>query len=284
MATGLKGVLLLALAGLLATGCDSTVAPEEEERTFEGHVNVFFLKQADRLVRPDTLARYDVRTGQVLPRGRMWSRHVSLDFKPNGFNVVGEEETGKGAVIFLGIKEDGAARDDVFLESFGVNEGQVFVGSFGVGDKNSPASKAGSALEVGKQANSFQGTLYMFFIDGIGDPQNGPVEVQFLGSDGNRATFTIDPRTYTLLNEPALHVTGPSLGLQGTQEGFIVEMRKEQGEPEVFPLNVMRAELPVTQSGQTAPAWLGSTHSNVSYSLGMSQSDLFEYNLFFVEL
>ena len=273
MATGLKGVLLLALAlaGLLATGCDSAVT-SEEERTFDGHVNVSFLKQTDRLVQPDTLARYDVRTGQVLPRGRMWSRHVSLDFKPDGFYVVGEKEAGQETTVFLGIKEDGAARDDVFLESFGVY------------DKDSPASKSESALEVGKQANSFQGTLYVFFIDGIGDPQSGPVEVRFLGSYGKRAVFTIDPRKYTLPNEPAFRVTGPSLGLEETQEDFIVEVRTREEEPDVFPLNLIRVDLSTTQPEWTGPAWLGGMDSNISYHLEAPRPDSFEYNLFLVEL
>lgn len=193
-------LVLIAILGVFSLGaCDGT-GPEAEQ---EEPVGLTFT-QRDSLDRTVTdLGAYAVSlVDQPVLRGAMKADVVL--------------EGHQGAMSYGRVGGNPDKEVVVFLLTFDGRTGTVNYqgGAFEPGVRSQPVE----GIPTGEDdVDTFRGTLFGFFVDGIGDRPEVPVEIVLEGSEDTRK-LVVDPEKHTLPARYAFHLSQEDVPLAETQE------------------------------------------------------------------
>lgn len=195
-------LILIAIAGVFSlAACDGSGPIEEKEL-----VGLTFT-QRDSLDR--TIAELGTYT-------------ASLVDQPVLQGAMREEvvlEGYQGAMSYGRVGGDPDKEVVVFLLSFdGRTDTEHYRGgAFKPGVRNKPVEGVPTG---GESADTLRGTLYGFFVEGIGDRPEVPVEVVLEGSEDTRK-LVIDPEKHTLPARYAFHLSQEDVTLEEEQGTFL---------------------------------------------------------------
>jgi hypothetical protein len=242
--SGLAGAFLLLAGSFLLTACDtSDPAPSAAEPI------TFTVSQRDTLNRSlAELGTYTTPLADAPVLEGALTESVTLDGYRGAWTaqrVGGNPE--KDVIVFL-------------LSFDGTVDGERFPGS---ATRPVAVEEQRNAGPTGTASGAvFNGTFYAFFVDGIGDAPEVPVDMTLRGSDATR-TITVDPSQHTLPNDAVFQLSDSDVDLVTTSEQTFVSVAFESGGLDVtlpeaaaapYPLYVLEtasiiATGPVTEGG-----------------------------------